>query len=231
MRKTAAGFRVDCGRDGSIDARTVIIATQPHVAAGLLERLDVPGCEAAAGVAAPPISVVFLGYRREQVEHPLDGLGYLTPPLEGRQLSGALFGSAMFANRAPEGHVALSAYIGGARAPGLATLAQDDLIQMARDEFGDLLGVHGEPCVAKVRQWPRGLPQLTPSHINRAKVLRGISDRVPGLFLTGNYLAGPAIGNCLKQAETTSRGVDAYLNNLDAAIPFADNTDSALASH
>lgn len=231
IRKTASGFRVEVGFDDSINAKTVIIATQPHVAAGLLEPLDVLAAGAAGAISAPPLSVVFMGYRREQVDHPLDGLGYLTPPAEGRNLSGALFGSTMFKDRAPDGHVALSAYIGGAREPGLAGFPKKDLIQMARDEFGEFLGARGEPVVARVRQWSRGLPQLSPSHHKRVKTLMGISDRVPGLFLTGNYLAGPAIGNCLKQAETTSRGVDAYLNNLDAAIPFADNTHGALVSH
>ncbi|MCK5166159.1 MAG: protoporphyrinogen oxidase, partial [Rhodospirillaceae bacterium] len=162
IRKTAGGFRVEMGFDGSINAKTIIIATQPHVAAGLLEPLDVLGASAASAISAPPLSVVFLGYSRDQVDHPLDGLGYLTPPMEGRNLSGTLFASSMFGDRAPEGCVALSAYIGGAREPGLAAFPEKDLVQMARDEFGELLGVRGDPVVARVRQWPRGLPQLSP---------------------------------------------------------------------
>ena len=214
IRKTASGFRVEIGFDESIEARAVIIATQPHVAAGLLEPLDVLGAGAAGAISAPPLSVVFLGYRREQVAHPLDGLGYLTPSTEGRNISGALFGSTMFKDRAPEGHVALSTYIGGAREPGLASFPEKDLVQMARDEFKELLGARGEPVVARVRQWPRGLPQLSPSHHNRVKTLSSISDRVPGLFVTGNYLAGPAVANCLKQAEITSRGVEEHFKNI-----------------
>ncbi len=207
------GFRIETQNSGTIRARAVVIATQPHVAATLLEPLDTDATEAASNIAAPPLSVVFLGYKREQIAHPLDGLGYLTPPLEGRSLSGALFGSTMFKDRAPEGHVALSAYIGGARAPGLAGLSQPDLIQMVRDEFGELLGAKGDPVIARVRQWPRGLPQLTTSHKARVDRLNGISERVPGLFLSGNYLIGPAVANCLRQAATTSQNVETYFEN------------------
>lgn len=214
IHQTTDGFRIETHASGTLNARAVVIATQSHVAANLLEPLDTRATEAACEIEAPPLSVVFLGYRREQIAHPLDGLGYLTPPQQGRKLSGALFGSTMFKDRAPEGHVALSAYIGGARAPELAGLSQPDLIEFAREEFGDLLGAKGDPVIARVRQWSRGLPQLTTSHKTRVDTLKGISERVPGLFLSGNYLIGPAVANCLRQAAKTSENVEAYFENL-----------------
>ncbi|MFQ5567198.1 MAG: protoporphyrinogen oxidase, partial [Paracoccaceae bacterium] len=158
------GFRIDAGAAGTITARAVVVATQPHVAAGLLEVADPAAAHAAASIGAPPLAVVFLGYERRRVAHPLDGLGYLVPSSEGRDLTGALFCSTMFAGRAPEGHVALAGYIGGARAPDLARLAPADLIAMARCEVADLLGARGEPTLARVRQWPRGLPQYRLGH-------------------------------------------------------------------
>ncbi|MHA1529467.1 MAG: protoporphyrinogen oxidase, partial [Alphaproteobacteria bacterium] len=162
--RAPGGFRIDAGAAGAISARAVVVATQPHVAAGLLEAADPAAAEAAAAIGAPPLAVVFLGYPRCRVAHPLDGLGYLAPSSEGRDLTGALFCSTMYPGRAPEGHVALAGYVGGARAPDLARLAPADLIAMARREFGDLLGARGEPTLARVRQWPRGLPQYRLGH-------------------------------------------------------------------
>lgn len=204
IRRGASGFVVEALDSQTVSARSVIIATQPHVAAGLLEGIDDAGAACAADIAAPPLAVAFLGYRRDQVDHPLDGLGYLTPPSEGRNLSGALFCTTMFSERAPQGHVALSAYLGGARAPGLALCPPEDIIAMVQEEFKDLLGARGKPVVAQVRQWPQGLPQLTPNHVDRYKILKGISERVPGLYVTGNFLAGPAIASCLTQASSTA---------------------------
>ena len=119
IRPMASGYRIECGA-GTVQTQCVVLATQPHVAAMLLEGLDADGAEAAASIDAPPLATVFLGYRRAQVAHALDGLGYLAPSTERHALSGALFASSMFARRAPEGHVALSAYLGGAGAPDLA---------------------------------------------------------------------------------------------------------------
>jgi oxygen-dependent protoporphyrinogen oxidase len=212
-RVTAApgGFRIEVGRAGTLDAKAVVMATQPHVAASLLEDLDGDACDAAAAIAAPPLSVVFFGYRRAQIGHTLDGLGYLAPSGEQRSLTGALFCSTMFSGRAPEGHVSIAGYLGGARAPDLAGLAPRDLIAIAHSEFRDLLGAHGEPVVARVRQWPRGIPQYTLGHCQRVTALCNTDDRQPGLFITGNYFTGPGIAACVAQASETAFRVQRFL--------------------
>ena len=42
-----------------------------------------------------PLSLVFLGFEREQIEHPLDGFGFLVPELENRKILGTLFSSCL----------------------------------------------------------------------------------------------------------------------------------------
>jgi len=198
-----------------------MLATQPHVAAGLLEDLDAAGAAAAGAIAAPPLAVVFLGYRRGQVDHPLDGLGYLTRGRAGRALNGALFCSTMFPGRAPEGHVAFAGYIGGARAPEAALAAPGDLIAAARAEFRDLLGATGDPVVARVRQWPRGLPQYQLGHGVRLAALSGLERRRPGLFVTGNYFEGPSVGACVAQASGAAARVHGFLAAKQPAVATA----------
>lgn len=149
------------------------------------------------------------------MDHPLDGVGYLTAESEGRVLNGAQFSSTMFPGRAPEGCVSVSAYIGGARNPDLAGESEDCLIDLARSEFEDLLGCKGEPVVASVRRWSLGLPQYRLGHIAITQKLETAAERVPGLFLTGNYLHGVSVGNCLQQASQTSDDVGAFLKGSE----------------
>ena len=42
IRPAADGFRLDCGTAGALSVRAAVIATQPHVAAALLEDMDSP---------------------------------------------------------------------------------------------------------------------------------------------------------------------------------------------
>lgn len=205
------GFRLDVGPAGGLDTRAVLIATQPHVAAQLLDGLDESAVIAAAGIGAPPLAVVFLGFRRQDVDHPLDGLGFLAAEDEGRTLNGAQFCSTMFGGRAPDGSVALTAYFGGARAPDLARASAGELIELARHEFRSLVGARGQPRVTRVRHWSLGLPQYRLGHRDRAATLASASLRHPGLFLTGNYFTGPSVGACIAQAAEAAARIDRFL--------------------
>ncbi len=217
--RAADGFRLDLGERGKLLARAVVLATQPHVAGTLLETLDAPATEAAHAIPAPPIAVVFMGLARNRVAHPLDGIGCLVPGREGRPANGILFCSSMFPQRAPDGRVALAVYLGGARSPELARLPPPELAAIARDEAAELLGIEGEPEVTRIRQWPRGLPQYLLGHPARARTILGVADRQPGLFVTGNYLGGLSVADCVALAETTAAKVAAHL--VRAAPPVA----------
>lgn len=226
-------FWLDAAEAGRLCARAVVIATQPHVAAQLLDGVDAPAAEAAAAIDSPPLAVAFLGFWRRDVEHPLDGLGFLAAEDERRTLNGAQFCSTMFPGRAPEDSVALAAYFGGARAPDIARAPAGELLELARREFRELIGARGRPVVARVRHWPLGLPQYRLGHRERAATLSETSRRRPGLFVTGNYFNGPSIAACLAQALETAAGVHRFLlNGNDTRVmqPRPTNTGAAAAS-
>ncbi len=211
------GFKVDMGAAGMLDAQAVVVATQPHVASRLLECADEKAAAAAGAIHAPPMAVVFLGYERGAVSHPLDGLGFLTPESENRNLLGAQFCSTMFDARAPEGHVAVAGYFGGVRSPDLARLSATDLVALVREEFRDLLGAKGEPVVARVRHWPVGLPQYRSGHQGLVSELQCLNRRQPGLYVTGNYFSGPSVAACLSVARNTVAEVGSYLEKTSTA--------------
>ena len=206
ITRLARGFEVKTNT-GAIKARTVVLAVQPHVSASLLEHLDPEAAMAAGAITAPPVNVVFFGFRREQVGHPLDGLGVLSTKDSRQIISGAQFLSTMYAGRAPKGHVAISAYVGGARNPELARLHDAELAHEVYRELAALLDIKGAPVLQRTRRWMLGLPQYTLGHSARAGVLENTATRVPGLYITGNYLRGVSVANCLIAASETAKHV------------------------
>ncbi|MEX2380978.1 MAG: protoporphyrinogen oxidase, partial [Opitutales bacterium] len=73
-----------------------------------------------------PLSVLALGFERPAVEHPLDGFGFLVPQKENLPILGASFPSSIFPERAPDGCVLISTYVGGAGRPELAGLPEEE---------------------------------------------------------------------------------------------------------
>jgi oxygen-dependent protoporphyrinogen oxidase len=209
-------FEIETVSAGTLRARAVVLAVQPHVAAALLENLEPETCEAAGSIAAPPIGVAYLGYRRAQVSHPLDGLGFLSTKDDDRVISGAQFCSTMFEGRAPDGYVSISCYVGGARNPALAGLPAKEMAGLVHEELSDVLGIKGAPVLSRVRHWARGLPQYNLGHLDRREVIERANDRLPGLMLTGNYLQGVSITNCLVSARQTARKMNDLLADSDS---------------
>lgn len=224
LSRSGANIRVET-TTGTLSVRAVVVATQPHVAAQLLEGLDGDAAAAAGAIAAPPLAVVFMGFARRDVAHPLDGLGFLTAETEGRMLNGAQFSSTMFPNRAPDAKVSVTCYFGGARRPDLAMRPSEELIDLARNELGDLIGARGKPLVAQVRHWPRGLPLYGLGHTSRTAELASLSQRQPGLFVTGNHLAGISMEACVHLAGQTAGRVGDYLDQQETSQPLTRTVD------
>jgi oxygen-dependent protoporphyrinogen oxidase len=210
----SGGFVVATKRAGErlfLRARSVVVALPAYGAAAVLDGVGAEAARALATIPHPPLAVVFLGFRAEDVAHPLAGLGYLAPRVENRPVLGTIFSSTLFPGRAPKGHIALTAFVGGARQPELARLPPTEMEALVAGETHALLGVRGTPVLARTRYWMRGLPQYEMGHAAKVETVRRLESAYPGLFVTGNYLAGMSTAVCVEQALLTARRADAYL--------------------
>jgi protoporphyrinogen/coproporphyrinogen III oxidase len=145
----------------------------------------------------PPVTSLFLGFRRDQVAHPLDGFGALVPAVEQRSILGALFSSTLFPGRAPAGHVALTIYVGGTRQPELAALPPAELRPRVLADLRALLGVSGEPVFSHVTAWPHAIPQYNLGYERVLAAITAAEARHPGLFIGGHVRDGISVANCI----------------------------------
>jgi oxygen-dependent protoporphyrinogen oxidase len=160
-----------------------------------------------ASIPHPPVAVLALGFRREEVSHPLDGFGFLVPEVERKHVLGVLFSSTVFPGRAPEGHVALTAFVGGVRNPDLANADLNTITARVQDDLRALLGARGEPTFRVMRLWPRAIPQYTLSHGRYKEIVDEAERRNPGLAFAGSYRDGVALGDVIGVAEQAATRV------------------------
>lgn len=188
---------------GRLAARNVVLAVPADVAARLLEAATGGKSLAFAEIPYAPVAVVALGVKRSQIAHPLDGFGFLAPRRESLRLLGCLFPSTIFPDRAPEAHVALSAFLGGRTDPEIVdpNLWEDPrLLGLVRKELGQAIGLSGEPTVAILRRWPRAIPQYEVGHGRFVQLAEEIERDLPGLHLAGNFLGGVSVPDCIRNA-------------------------------
>lgn len=184
----------------SFDA-VVVALPAPAVARLQVGTLGERPLAALALIEYPPVSSLFLGYRRARVAHPLDGFGVLVPAVEKRSVLGILFSSSLFPERAPRGHVALTVMVGGARQPELANLPTDKLLAAVRPDLADLLGIEGEPIFVRHAFWPRAIPQYNLGYELFETVTAAVERAYPGLFIGGQARDGIAVPACIAAGE------------------------------
>ena len=148
----------------------------------------------------PPVAVLALGFRREDVAHKLDAFGFLVPDVERRNVLGVIFSSTVFTGRAPAGHVLLTSFVGGVRNPDLANADLSTLTARVLDDLRLLLGVRGEPTFRSFQLWPKAIPQYALSYSRFKEIMDDAERRNPGLALTGSYREGVALGEVITAA-------------------------------
>ncbi len=185
VARTADGFSLAVQGGETVGAERVIVAAPGPKIAPALEGL-VPG--AARALAAIPFAssaTVLLGYRREDVAHPLGGYGMVVPQTEGLRTTALSFVSTKFPHRAPEGHVLLRGFLGGVRDGEVMRLSDEEMVGTVKHDMAGILGLRGQPVMSRVFRWPAGTPQLEVGHIERMAAVEKEVAAIPGLHLTG----------------------------------------------
>ncbi|MGH7524846.1 MAG: protoporphyrinogen oxidase, partial [Gemmatimonadales bacterium] len=161
---------------------------------------DLPGAEkldAVSGIPQRSIVAVSLGYRRQDVAHPLDGGRMLVPSIERLALLSAVFPSSIFPERAPMGHVLITAYLGGARRPEAIDWPEAELVATAHGELALLLGISGEPRVHRVARWRDALPQAVAGHSRRFAAADSVEAAAGAVAFTGAWRDGLSVAEVL----------------------------------
>lgn len=189
--------RVDADHGADTVTGDRLVVSLPAHAMGAIEwPSSMAGdIEVLSAVPYAPVATIAFGFPRAAVSHALDGFGVLVPNCERRAILGALFNSSTFPGRAPDGQVLLTAFLGGARAQALGD--NDVLQRAALGELRALLGISGEPTLAMVTRWERGIPQFNLGHDAVLAAAARLERAMPGFVLTGSYLEGVAVGECV----------------------------------
>jgi oxygen-dependent protoporphyrinogen oxidase len=171
-----------------------------------LAGLDIAGRQPLAALSTLPWSSVTslaLGFRREDVAHPLDGFGMLVPAKENRRILGALFSSTLFPGRAPAGHALLTVFVGG-RQPEVAALPDAELDAIVLGELRELIGVRADPVYRHCSRVPQAIPRYTVAFGALAAAMDTFEHDHPGLFIAGNCRTGISLSDCMAAGQAVA---------------------------
>jgi len=206
----ARGFEihvVENGMNETIEAAAIVLAAPAYVSAQLMQPLSTEAAQLLSGMPYAPVAVAAAGYHANQFSEAPDGFGFLVPRKEKMRTLGTVWNSSLFAGRAPESCVLMTSFLGGATDPALLQKPEEEIAAVANAENRRILHINGAPAVSATWKHAKALPQYNLGHGHIVQRLREVQSEIPGVFFSGNYLEGPAIGKCVEQALRTADAV------------------------
>lgn len=193
LRQSAAGWRLELADGSPIDATGLVLAVPARAASQLLEPVAPAMAADLGGIETAGAAIVSLGFAREQIAHPLDAAGMVVPRASGRRLLAASFSSSKFSGRAPAGSVLIRGFIGGALDPGVASLPDQEVIDLVLNDLSEMVGIQGQPRLMRIDRWHDAMPQYHVGHCQRVARIQAAEAALPAFGLAGGAYTGVGI--------------------------------------
>lgn len=191
LERRAHGWRITMHDGARLEADAVVVATDVSTAARLLAPVAPSLSDELASIGSTDAEVVSLGFARSDVEHPLDGTGFVEGGARNQTLA-CTFASAKWEGRAPSSMAVFRTVLRGQPA-----LADRDLVTLAHEELQPILGLRGRPRFVRTRRRHRALPVYGVGHAQLAARLRAAAHALGPLALAGNYLDGVGVPDAI----------------------------------
>ncbi len=198
-------LHLEGAQGGTLDVDAVVSSVPSYALSSIAMPAEIG---AALGPIArlhhPPVATLALGFRREDVEHPLDGFGVLMPAVERRTVLGVIFSSSVFAARAPTGHVLLTCFLGGMRSPADGNANLEAILPAVMKDLRPLFGLRADPVFTHHQRWSQAIPQYELGHGEVLDAASRIEATLPSFYLCGQWRHGVALGDCIAQGQETA---------------------------
>jgi oxygen-dependent protoporphyrinogen oxidase len=195
--------------EGPLFADDVALTLPAHAASKLVSSFDPELAGMLGEVDYVSTATVFLAYKKFDVRHPLDAVGFLVPRAENRPIIACTFVSSKWEHRAPAGQILLRVFMGGAGNEHVLQRTDEELVMIAREQVRDLLAIERAPMFAKIFRFTKASPQPTVGHLERmARVHARVAEHA-GLYVGGNGYVGTGIPDSVKQGEEIAARITA----------------------
>jgi oxygen-dependent protoporphyrinogen oxidase len=206
VQKQGRGWVVSAGY-ASDEFDSVIVATSATAAVPLFEIT----CAALAfELKAIPYSssmTVALGFDQDVRAALPPGFGFLVPHSEGKRLLAATFVHNKFPHRAPEDRALIRCFLGGTRDEQVLQIADDEILNIVREELRQILGLNAEPLFTRIYRWKGAMAQYVVGHLERLQRIDDLLKQWPGLVLAGNAYRGIGVPDCVRSGEAAAQHV------------------------
>jgi oxygen-dependent protoporphyrinogen oxidase len=175
----------------------LVLCCGANNAAQLVSPIDPIAGDLLGAIPHTSSAIWTLGYRREDVPHPLDAFGFLIPKGERNAIMACTWVATKWLGRVPDDKAVLRCFSTDLNVTKEAVQA----------DLKRLMAVTAEPIFAVKHECPDAMPQYTVGHTIRIGELEARIDEIPGLHLAGNAYHGIGIPDCVRSGKRAAEAI------------------------
>jgi oxygen-dependent protoporphyrinogen oxidase len=195
-----AGWDVSLANGETLSAELLCIALPALPAGALVQNVSVPLATQISAIPYASSATVNLAFRRADITHPLNGMGFVVPATENLSLIGCSFSSVKFEGRSPTEHVLLRAFIGEPKSKN----SESELIELCQTDLTPILGIKSDPQFVVVSKHPQAMAQYQVGHQEVVSSVERLAGELPGFAVAGNGYHGVGIPDCIRSGEAAA---------------------------
>ena len=202
---------VSIGKD--VQARATVLAVPAYSAAEILNEMHPELASVLKSIEYAPVVVAATSLPLSSLTMPLRGFGFLVPQSERLVILGTIFSSLLFSERAPEDRLLLTSFLGGISKPEVFDWPDERIWDSVCSELKRILKTSIQPEPLAIFRHRRAIPQYNIGQRQRVEAIASALSRVPGLFVTGNFLHGVSVPACMEHGDNTANAVSEFLRS------------------
>ena len=209
VQTQCSGIRI--GKD--VQPRATVLAVPAYRASEILGEMYPELAVMLGAVDYAPIVIATTSVPLSSLPRPLQGFGFLVPQSERLVMLGTIFNSLLFSGRAPDDRLLLTSFLGGVTKPEVFDWPDERVWDSVGGELKRLLKTSIRPEPVAIFRHRRAIPQYNIGHRQRVEAIATELAKIPGLFVTGNFLHGVSVPACMEHGDNTAKAVSEFLRN------------------
>lgn len=151
-----------------------------------------------------PMLSTQLVFKKEDLNLPENGFGFLVPGKENIRLLGAIWKSNIFPDQTEDEYVHVNLMTGGSH--DIKVIDQDisDIEKEVIEEFSAIMNVKGDAEMVSSKLWKKAIPQFHVGFVSVEESMDRFQQENTGFYIGGNFRWGVSASDCVDGAKNLS---------------------------
>lgn len=216
FEKIKDNYAITLSNGEVIEAQSLIITTPAKAAQELLSNHIED--KSLGNIRYVSVANVVMAFDQNNFDAEFDGSGFLVPHSEGLHITACTWTSNKWLHSAPDGKVLLRCYVGHSDDQQSVKLDDQAIIEAVRKDIKTAVGLTAEPLFTEITRLDHSMPQYPVGHLDNIRKLRiEMSDKLPGVWVTGAAFDGVGLPDCIRQGKASAQMMLDYLEEKKAS--------------